>query len=142
MAEPFATTADLVKRWRPLTAAEEITARELLDDASAEIRALRRGIDALLIVVPPATEPEIDPQVVKRVVCAMVKRSMLVPVDQLPVTSLQESAGPYAQTQSFANPTGDLFLTKGEKRMLGIGRQRAFSIDLLPPVRPDRGWVL
>lgn len=142
MAEPFATPADLAKRWRPLSAAEEITATELLADASAEIRSLRKGIDALLVVVPPATEPEIDPKVVRRVVCAMVKRSMLVPVDQLPVTSLQESAGPFAQTQSFANPTGDLFLTKGEKRMLGIGRQRAFSVDLMPSTPGIRGLVL
>lgn len=125
MADAFATHADLADRWRTLSSAEQARADVLLGDASAIIRATVRGIDAKIAA------GDLDALVPKSVACAMVKRAMQGPVDLDGVTQTQQSAGPFSQNVSFANPSGDLYLTKSEKQRLGIGVQRAFSIDLL-----------
>lgn len=124
MAEPFATVADLEARWRPLTPTETTTATALLDDASAMIRAEAPGIDQRV------DDGQLDPAVPLMVVCRMVKRAMHTSGDG--VTQQQQTAGPFSQMLSFSNPQGDMYLTKADRRMLGIGRQRAFSIDLVP----------
>lgn len=135
MAEAFATTEELAARWRPLSTSEKATAAVLLGDASAMIRAECPGIDARLVPVPPATEPELDPAIPRMVVCAVVKRAMLASAasDGAPVTAVQQTAGPFSQSLTMANPTGDLYLTKAEKRMLGCGAQTAFTVDTTPP---------
>lgn len=125
MATPFATSADLEARWRPLSAAEETRATVLLGDASAIIRSLSPGIDDAIFA------DDVDPDVPKAIVCAMVKRVMQGPSDLDGVTQQQQSAGPFSQGVSFANPSGDLYLTKFEKKRLGIGAQRAFMVDLI-----------
>lgn len=117
MADPFATYSDLATRWRTLSAAEQSRATVLLGDASDLIRDL-------------APAP-INEATAKAVVCTMVKRVMQGPADLDGVTQHQQSAGPFAQNVTFANPSGDLYLTKLEKQRLGIGRQRAFVVDLL-----------
>jgi hypothetical protein len=58
----------------------------------------------------------------------MVKRTMMSPVDQAPLSSLQQMAGPYTETQTFVNPTGDIYLTANEKKMLGIGHGKSFAL--------------
>lgn len=115
---PFAFVSDLEARWRPLSDEEKVSAGVLIEDAS----------QIILDEVPAAADaPEMT---LRRVVCAMVKRAMASPVD-FGVTSVQQGAGPYQQTTQFANPTGDLYLTKAERRVLGGSKQRAFSIDLI-----------
>ena len=47
------------------------------------------------------------------------------------VSSFNETAGPFTQQVSFANPTGDLFLTRAEKARMGVGVATAASIDLV-----------
>lgn len=130
MADAFATTEDLEARWRPLSTAEKATAAVLLGDASAMIRAECPDIDARLVAVPPATVPELDPTVPRMVVCAVVKRAMLASAasDGAPVTAVQQTAGPFSQSLTMANPTGDLYLTRAEKRVLGCGAQTATTI--------------
>ena len=117
MAAPFATYSDLATRWRTLSAAEQSRATVLLGDASDLIRDL-------------APAP-INEATAKAIVCAMVKRAMQGPADLDGVTQHQQTAGAFMQGVTFANPSGDLYLTKLEKQRLGIGRQRAFMIDLL-----------
>lgn len=56
------------------------------------------------------------------VACAMAERSLAAVLPG--VKSRQQSAGPYSFTDSFANPTGDLYLLASERRDLGIGRAR------------------
>lgn len=125
MADPFATATDLADRWRPLSPAEAARAEVLLGDASAIIRTLSPGIDAKI------ADDLLDPGVPKAIACAMVKRVMQGPSDLDGVSQTQQTAGPFSQGVSFANPTGDLYLTKTEKQRLGIGVQRAANIDLL-----------
>lgn len=114
MAAPFATHADLEARWRTLSTAEGTRADVLLGDASA-----------LILDLSPDVEDWASATTLKAIVCAMVKRVMQGPVDFDGVTQAQQAAGPFSQGVSFANPSGDLYLTKAEKKRLRIGTQRA-----------------
>ena len=121
----FATVSDLEARWRTLTDAESATAETLLEDASTRLRLLYPDLQERV---------EADDTLAagaKIVTCAVVKRAMQSPVDSPPISSQQTTAGPFSQQFSYANPTGDLYLTKADKQLLGYGVQRAFSIDLV-----------
>lgn len=126
MAEPFATVSDLEARWRPLTPEETTRAETLLGDASALIRDLAKTVDQRIV------DEELDPATPRAIACAVVKRVMQSPADFDGVTQAQRTAGPFQQGVTFANPSGDLYLTKLERRRLGAGGQRAFMVDLIP----------
>lgn len=122
MADPFASTDDLVKRWRPLSKTEETAAAVLLGDASVEVRvALKRA---------GLAEAAIDNEAAKIVVCGMVKRSMIAGDTNPGVTTEQETTGPFSRSFTYANPTGDLYLTKRERQLLGLGLQSAFTVQM------------
>lgn len=116
----FAEVADLVARWRPLVPPEDTQAGVLLEDASAIVRA-----------ECPTAEAEVDPDVLKLVVCAMVKRAMLAGTGSDAVSQTAQTAGPFSQQVTYANPMGNLYLTKQERRLLGCGSGRAFFVDLM-----------
>lgn len=119
----FATTTDLAARWRPLTPAEVTTAEALLLDASQQI--LDEDTGGVLAAL---TEPT---QTMLSITCAMVKRAMASGIDQgPPVTQDGWNAGPWGAQKTYANPTGDLYLTKSERRRLGFSRQRAGGTDM------------
>lgn len=127
MPAPFATVDDLPKGWRPLTLAEKARAEGLLGKASRAIRAELPSVDARILA------GRLDPDLVTDVVCDMVRRQLSTPVDREPATQVQQSAGPFSTGITYANPTGEPFLTKAERRRLGISRQKAGSVDMLPP---------
>lgn len=130
---PFADVEDLESRWRPITVAgERDRAEELIGDASAMIRVELPDIDRRITVQPPATAPVMDSRIPLLVVCAMVRRAMAGSDLGADVSQLGQTAGPFSQQVTFANPSGDLYLTKKDRKMLGIGRQRAGSVDLAP----------
>lgn len=126
MAEPFASVDDVEKRWRPLTNTERDTAAVLVEDASVEVRSLlkRSGIDELA--------PEFDADAARVVVCGMVKRSMIAGDTAAGVTTAQETTGPFSRSFTYSNPTGDLYLTKRERQLLGVGFQTAFTVQMGP----------
>lgn len=138
MAAAFATATDLAARWRPLSTAEQAQAGVLLGDASAILRAECPDVDARTTALPPTLDPDIP----KMVACAMVKRAMIAGADAEGVTAHQQTAGPFSQSLTYSNPMGNLYLTKAERRLLGCGGQRAFSVDMTPttPV-PLLPWV-
>lgn len=118
----FATVDDLQHRWRTLTDTELTRARVLLDDASSLIRD----------TIP--TWEHASAASLRRVACAIVIRAMNMP-DQAGgpgVSSLQMTAGPYSQQVSYANPSGDLYLTRAERKALQGGRPAAWAIDMTP----------
>lgn len=82
-------------------------------------------IDARVNAVPPT----LDAGIPRMIVCKMVQRAMQSGGTEGAVTAVQQTAGPYSQSTSYANPQGDLYLTKTERKMLGLGRASAFSID-------------
>lgn len=112
----FATVPDLEKRWRVLADDEKSRAESLIEDASVMIASAMRlsGIqyddadDDLLIAS------------LNSVTCAVVRRAMATPVDIPALTQYSQSAIGISESMSYANPSGDLYLTKQEKKLLGI----------------------
>lgn len=130
--QPYATAADLAARWRELSVAEQERATVLLGDASAQVRATCSGIDARI------EGGTLDAAVVLAVVVGMVKRAMLsaqAPGDGIGQQS--QTAGPFATSLTFTNPTGAVYLTKQDRRLLGCGggAGRAYSIETAPPAQ-------
>lgn len=117
---PFATVSDLVERWHPLTGSETTKAATLLDDAS----------DKIMSECPDWRR--IRPATLRRVCCAMVRRAMTADATGIPdgATQFSQTTGLFTDSVTLTNPNGDLYLTSGERRDLGIGRQHAFSIDM------------
>lgn len=119
MTPPFATVDDLAAGWRPLTADEMLRATTLLERASQVILDEdRRGVlDGL--TAPTSTHV--------RIVCDMVKRVLSVGADVQGVTQTGQTVGPFSLQATYSNPSGDLYLTKAERRQLGFGRMSAGS---------------
>ncbi len=111
----YATCNDVEAGWRTLTAEEQGRVTTLLDRAAVMLSAL----------VDIDDEDEQQAAVLKVVSCNMVTRAMVTAssaafgVDQQSATM-----GPFAQSVHFANPNGDMYLTKTERKMLGIGSGR------------------
>lgn len=107
----FADVSDLESRWRELSTGEEARANVLLGDASAMLSAL---------VEVDSSDYE-QSQLLKMVCCDMVIRAMsATAADAFGVSQTSMTAGPYTQSFSYSNPSGDMYLTRLEKRLLGI----------------------
>ncbi len=107
----YATVSDIESRWRALSQDEQSRASVLIDDASAMLT-------ALVDVDPDDSE---QAQLLKQVCCSMVIRAMsATEVDTFGASQMSMTAGPYTQSWNYANPSGDMYLTRLEKRLLGI----------------------
>ena len=107
----FADVTDLEARWRDLSEDEEAKAAVLLGDASAMLETL----------VTVNSDDENQAEMLKIVCCNMVQRSMSsTDSDLYGVTQQSMSAVGFSQSMSYSNPTGDMYLTRYEKRLLGI----------------------
>lgn len=107
----YATVSDIESRWRALNEAEQSRASVLIDDASAMLTAL----------VNVDSDDQEQAQLLKQVCCSMVIRAMsATETDAFGASQMSMTAGPYSQSWSYSNPTGDMYLTKLEKRLLGI----------------------
>lgn len=130
----YAAVTDLEARWRTLSPAEQERAMVLLDDATVRLDA----------ACPPSDPPTMQELSARKIVsCEMVKRAMSTPggLDGIGVSSLQAGAGPFQQTQQFSNPSGDLYLTKSDKSLLGCGAQVAFTVPMVEyPDSPLYPW--
>lgn len=123
----FADVSDLEARWHTLDESEAAKAETLLSDASAILARLIGEIDI----------SDTDyMQLLKQVCCNMVIRAMsATESDSYGVDSMSMTAGVYSQSWNYNNPTGDMYLTKLEKRMLGITTSYIGSIR--PMMRGD-----
>lgn len=107
----FADVSDIEARWRILTDAEQERASTLIDDASAMLSA-QVDIDA-------ANAEQM--RLLKTVCCSMVIRAMsATESESYGADTMSITAGPYTQSWRYVNPSGDMYLTKYEKRLLGI----------------------
>lgn len=119
----YATVEDVEGRWHSLTSDEQERCALMLNDAAVAIDMLTTVGDSKL-------------EAAKIVSCNMVIRAMAASDSQndaFGATSVTTTAGPYSQSVSFANPSGDLYFTKLDKKMLGIrggGRMLRPSIGL------------
>ena len=108
---PFADVSDLESRWRVLSDEEQARATALLGDASA--------ILAASVKVDEADEQQAA--LLKTVCCSMVIRAMSASEsDNFGTSSMSITAGPYSQSFNYSNPSGDMYLTRMEKKLLGI----------------------
>ena len=127
-AGPLATHGDLELRWHALTDSERAQADELLADASEIVR-------AHVAVYPETHDPSWWASHSRRlnlICCQMVRTAMQQQVSGVPdgVTQSTETTGPFTNSYSWASPDGFLRWSDSYLRILGLGGQRAFSIDM------------
>lgn len=120
-----ATVDDLEKRWRALSCDEVTVAQNLLDDAETMISLLlaKRGVD-----LADQMSDDIFARALVFVECNVVKRSMMAGSDTFGLTQHSMTAGSFNESMTFANPSGDIYLTKTEKKMLGLTGSMMWSI--------------
>lgn len=115
----FASVYDLEQRWCDLTSAEEAQAAVLLEDATAYLMAL--------VPVDMGNDEQLG--LLKVVCCNMVKRAMTSAAGGVfGIEDATATMGPFSQRVEYANPTGDMYVTKAERAMLGIGGTKFGSI--------------
>lgn len=105
----YATLDDLEARRGVLTTDEREKAAALLDDAAVILDGL--------VTVDGSEEQEMLLMIVS---CNMVSRALSATPDAFGVSSLSTTAGVYSESLQYANPSGDMYLTKLEKRLLGV----------------------
>lgn len=122
-ADQFASTDDLERRWHALTSDEKTKADVHLGDVPEYIKA-RSPIWRKL-----RTE---HPRLLTKVTCDIVRRIMQADSTGFPggVTQMNQTTGSFSEQYSFDAPTGDMYLRDDEKRILGIGAQHAFNVDM------------
>lgn len=129
MADPFASSADVAARWRPLTTAETAVADVLAGDASTLIRARFPGIDGQV------TSGGVDANILTMVVAGMVKRALIAPDDG--VSQQSEGVGPFSHSRSYTNPMRNVFLTAADLTLilgyLPAGGTHHFGNDTIRP---------
>lgn len=115
--EPFATVADYEARYGEVEDEKRLSA--LLSDASLFL-ASQRGL-----VIDP--DDSMQAALLTAVTCAMVHRSMMAG-SYAGLSSVSQGAGGYTASVGVYNPSGDFYLTKGEKQALGISGARIGSV--------------
>ena len=107
----YATVSDVEARWRTLSQGEAAKAGVLLDDAAAIL-------DTLGDFDPTDATTAAN---LRTVSCNMVIRVMSASQsDNFGLSQGSMTAGVYTQSWTYSNPSGDMYLTKMEKRLLGI----------------------
>lgn len=117
----YATLADLEAAWRPIEARESKRAEALLDYACEIVAAELSGAG----IDPAGADP--TPALKRHVVCSMVRRAMLND-EREGVSQSSMTATPYAQSWTYSNPDGALYISKAERRLLGAVKGRVGSI--------------
>ena len=114
---PFATVADYEARYGKVDDEERIS--KLLQDATN-----------IIASQPGFCDKNRDDTwwgVLETVTCAMVHRSMMAG-SYAGLSSVSQGAGGYTASVGVYNPGGDMFLTRNEKKALGIGGARIGSV--------------
>lgn len=117
----YATLDDLEAAWRPVEAGEYRRAEALLEYACEIVAAELSGSGR----DPGGDDP--SPTIKRHVVCSMVRRAMLND-EREGVSQSSMTVTPYAQSWTYANPDGALYISKAERRLLGAVKGRVGSI--------------
>ena len=117
----FADVSDLEAVWRPLSPEEAARAASLMEYANEILAAEleNAGVD------PGGGRPSATLK--RHGACAMVRRAMLNDARE-GVAQSSVTATPYAESWTYSNPDGALYIGKAERKMLGIGRARLGSL--------------
>ncbi|MEV4155415.1 Gp19/Gp15/Gp42 family protein [Nocardia salmonicida] len=124
----FATSADLVERWKPLSQAEEARATTLLGDAAWWMKVWFKEFGDLVVLA--AADPELA-EGLEILSCSMVKRAMTSAGDG--VGQAQQVMGPFTAQISYRNPDGNLYIYTAEREailsLLGVNTSGAVSME-------------
>lgn len=124
---PYSTLQEFKEHWpkMPDDLTEEATQKLL--EASIEVRAEYPDIEERL------SADTLRREVVTLVVNRMAKRALSNPVeDYAGVQSATAQAGPLAQTFTFANPDGSVYMTKKDHRLLRGSRATGEAFTIMP----------
>ena len=125
---PFATLAQLEAFWKDIASADEGRAEILLELASNRLRLI--GTDVDVDVDAEVAASAAYETTIRWVVMEAVKRAINTPLDQPPVDTFSQTAGPYSENYKYSNPSGDLFFKKAELQALGLhGKQSLSSLN-------------
>lgn len=116
---PFATLEDYEARFGAVPAPEQPMVEQRLSDASAMMAA---SMQASGVEYEGAKPPLSDALVF--VCCNIAHRTLQASADAYGVTQYSQGAGGYSESFTYANPSGDMYMTKAEKRMIGVGDAR------------------
>lgn len=114
---PFATADDLARTWHAFTDEETARVNALMDTAS------------VIVMAWAGWWQLIPPDVLRVIVCDMVKRSLLNE-DMGGITQSTQTANGFSEALTYANPSGDLYLSSLDKQMLRAYQPRMWSIDM------------
>lgn len=117
---------DVSDGWRELSGDELVRAPFLISRASRFVRARAPWVDSRIAA------GMLDRDTVSDVVVAMVRRALNSGTSSIDASQVQSIAGPFQQNYTPVSPGDGLYLTKEERRTLGIRYQRAFTVDLGP----------
>lgn len=124
----FATTTDLIQRWRPMSADEIAKANTLLTDCSDALRVYAhergRNLDQMIADYSPLAT------VAKSVVCDVVRREMCDSADTPAMSQLSQSVNGFSVQGTFLSAGGGLFIKNNELKMLGILKQKVKGVNL------------
>ena len=98
-------------------------------DETANVQALLDGASAVLNKLVTITNDTEQNALLKYVCTNMVSRVLSNGLDVMGASQASMTAGPYTQSYSFSTPYGDMYLTKLEKRILGITSGYIGSIE-------------
>ena len=120
----FATVSDYVAKYGPVD--DTSVLQVWLDDATTYMTAQLGDRVA-----------SIDAAVLRCVCRDMTHRAYDNGTPGIPVKSYTQMASSFSETYTYANPSGDFYLTKSERKMLGLGGSTVGFVgsDLAPAVR-------
>jgi hypothetical protein len=138
MVESPASVQELIRRsLRPLTDVEQVWAAGRLEDAYAQLVAVRPSIDARLA---SAAVPDGFVRLVIQVQCAMVLRVL-----NNPDGVLEESGDDYTRRLDASVSTGALYVTDAELALLSAGDTQSDAAFTIRPhhvtVRGPQWWL-
>ena len=111
MAEPLATVVDIEAAYRPLTESEQAGARNALVLTSQLVRSSAARVDERM------ASGDLDPDVVKAVVVAVIVRTLRNPEG---ARTRAETVGPFTTSLTFADTVANLALLPSELRLLQV----------------------
>ena len=124
----FATVSDYEARQGALSEADRTRCEALLEDASAAMRSRFRAFHGAAYA--EGVNPSFDDNA-KAVCVSIVSRSLSVPAALAGVTQYSQTTGPYSASATYSNPTGEVYIGKGDLKKLGLVGTRTRSIEAL-----------
>ena len=124
----YATVADIIALFRPLTPAETERAEALLISTTAQLNVKAQSVGKDLTAMV-ATDENLA-EVAKQVTVDVVARALMTSTNSEPMTQESQSALGYSWSGTFLNPGGGLFIKDAEYRKLGLLRPQVGSFEI------------